>query len=101
MLNLNNLTNPACIKLAVYHESDMSMAREILNDFRTHLRQTMRAKCLNQNPVSAATFFNSQINAFFKHLVRPNEMGCFGKISDYFATVETNGRGMLHLHGIL
>jgi hypothetical protein len=41
------------------------------------------------------------MDAFFKHLVRANETGCFGKISNYFAAVETNGRGMLHLHGLL
>jgi len=41
------------------------------------------------------------MDAFFKHLVRANETGCFSKVSNYFAAVETNSCGMLHLHGLL
>ncbi|KAI9104879.1 hypothetical protein DFS34DRAFT_710660 [Phlyctochytrium arcticum] len=38
---------------------------------------------------------------FFKHYVRLNEEGVFGKVSAYFGLVETNERGELHLHGML
>ncbi len=100
-LNPNDLTNPACIKLAVYRESDMPVARELLNSLVSHVRRTTHSRFVNRDPVSAALFFKIQIDAFFKHLVRINKTGCFGKISNYFATVETNGRGMLHLHGLL
>ncbi len=100
-LNPNDLTNPACIKLAVYRENDMTAAKEILNNLRSHLRSITRSRFVNRDPVSAALFFKTQMDAFFKHLVRTNETGCFGRISNYFGTVETNGRGMLHLHGLL
>src|SRR6266480_1619142 len=42
-----------------------------------------------------------QVEGFFKHLVRLNKLECFGKVSNYFGTVETNGCGMLHLHRFL
>ena len=41
------------------------------------------------------------MNVFFKHLVRTNKIGCFGRISNYFSTVKTNGCDMLHLHDFL
>ena len=100
-LNPNDLTNPICLKLAVYRKHDMPMAREILDQLTSHLRRITRGRFINRDPVSAAIFFKTQIEAFFKHLVRPNQLGCFGKVSQYFAVVESNGRGMLHLHGFL
>ena len=100
-LNLNDLTNPACIKLAVYHKSDMSMTREILNSLIFHVRQTIHSHFVNHNSVSTVLFFKIQIDAFFKHLIRVNKTGCFDKISNYFATVKTNDQGVLHLHDLL
>ena len=38
---------------------------------------------------------------FFEHYVRTGEESIFGRISQYFAAVETNERGALHLHGLL
>ncbi len=100
-INPNDLTNPICIKLAVYRKYDIPMAREILDKLMSNLRQVARSRFINRDPVSSAIFFKTQVEAFFKHLVRPNEPGCFGKVSHYFAAVESNGRGMLHLHGFL
>ncbi len=100
-LNPNDLTNPACLKLAVSRENDMADAKEILNSLTSHLRSTTRSRFVNRDPVSSALFFKNQVDAFFKNLVKTNETGCFGRISNYFATVESNGRGMLHLHGLL
>ncbi len=39
--------------------------------------------------------------SFFKHYVRVGKPSIFGKVSNYYATVETNDRGALHLHGLL
>src|SRR6266480_6657682 len=78
-LNPNDLTNPICIKLAVYRKSDMPIAREILDRLMSSLRQTARSRFVNRDPVSSAIFFKTQVEGFFKHLVRPNELGCFGK----------------------
>ena len=38
---------------------------------------------------------------FFEHYVRIGEESVFGRINQYFAAVETNERGALHLHGLL
>ena len=52
------------------------------------------------NPVAIATFFDETCKAIFDHLLAAgsSEGGLFGPVSTYFGTVETNGRGMLHLH---
>ena len=101
ILNLNDLTNSVCIKLAVYHESDVEMITEILNSLTSHLRQTSHSQFVNWDSVSAAIFFKTQMDAFFKYLVRANKTECFGKISNYFAAVKTNDHDMLHLHDLL
>lgn len=52
------------------------------------------------NPVTIAMFFDETCKAIFDHLLaaKSRESGLFGPMSTYFGTVETNGRGMLHLH---
>lgn len=47
-----------------------------------------------------AQFFEATCSAIFNNLLHANSLdgGLFGPISIYFGTVETNGRGMLHLH---
>ena len=52
------------------------------------------------NPVAIATFFDETCKAIFDHLLAAgsSEDRLFGPMSTYFGTVETNGRGMLHLH---
>ncbi len=55
------------------------------------------------NPVVVATFFHETCRGIFNHLLRvgSSEGGLFGPNSVYFGTVETNGRGMLHLHYLI
>lgn len=53
------------------------------------------------DPVSAAIFFHREVSLFFDKYVRAGKESVFGKISHYYATVETNERGSLHLHGLL
>ncbi len=52
------------------------------------------------NPVVIATFFNETCTAIFDHFLAAGsiESGLFGPLSTYFGIVETNRRGMLHLH---
>jgi hypothetical protein len=42
-----------------------------------------------------------EISLFFEKYVRTGQQSVFGKASHYYATVETNDRGSLHLHGLL
>ncbi len=52
------------------------------------------------NPVNIAAFFNETCTAIFDyHLVVGSiEGGLFGLVSTYFKIVETNRRGIFHLH---
>ncbi|CAI6100067.1 unnamed protein product [Clonostachys chloroleuca] len=51
--------------------------------------------------VSSAIFFHREISLFFEKYVRTGQKSAFGKASHYYATVEANNRGSLHLHGLL
>jgi hypothetical protein len=55
------------------------------------------------NPVVVAEFFKLTMHAFFTAFLRTGtgECGILGDVSNYAGVVETNGRGMLHLHGFL
>lgn len=98
ILNLNDLMNPVCIKLAVYHENNMTAAKKILNNLKFHLRSVTWSWFVNCDSVSIILFFKTQMNVFFKHLVRTNETGYFDKISNYFDNVKINDCDMLYLH---
>ena len=55
------------------------------------------------NPVVVAEFFHLTMKAFFTAFLRTGtgESGILGEVSHYAGVVETNGRGMLHLHGFI
>jgi hypothetical protein len=53
------------------------------------------------DPVSSAIFFHREISLFFEKYVRTDQESVFGKVSHYYATVETNNRSSLHLPGLL
>ncbi len=57
-------------------------------------------KTTNINPVAVVKFFHIICNAIFMSLFGASqiERGFLEPISNYFGTVETNGRGILHLH---
>src|SRR5271170_2755667 len=59
-----------------------------------------RRKTANMNPAAIAVFFHKVCTGVLEALISPGEgeMGIFGEVSTYFGVVETNGRGMLHLH---
>ena len=52
------------------------------------------------NPAAIAGFFHKVCTGVLEALISPaeGEIGIFGEVSTYFGVVETNGRGMLHLH---
>ena len=55
------------------------------------------------NPVAVAQFFHQICTGVFDALLGAGSdcIGILSQISNYFGMVETNGRGMLHLHGLI
>ena len=54
------------------------------------------------NPVAVAQFFHYICTAFFDGLLRTlTRPGILGEVEDYYAVVEINGCGMLHLHRLI
>ncbi|KAJ6436015.1 Pol-like protein [Purpureocillium lavendulum] len=66
------------MKLAIHRLHDYETAKDLLADLRQE----------------KSVFF-------FEKYVRAGNQSVFGKVSHYYATVETNDRGSLHLHGLL
>jgi hypothetical protein len=93
-INPGDLSNPLVLKLAGV-EMPAKLSQEAIRN--------LKIQAATQNPVAVATFFSAMIESFFSCLVRPDSSngGLFGQVETYFATTETNGRGMLHLHGLL
>ena len=68
--------------------------------------KTRRAKNIADDPYAAAKFFQFMITTILETLfqvtVTPAQvksgMGVFGRVAAYFGTVESQGRGTLHLH---
>ena len=68
-----------------------------------------RAQNVAEDPFAAAKFFHFMINAILQHLLQVkvteyqvhSHMGVLGRVAAYFATVESQGRGTLHLHMLL
>ena len=83
----------------------------VLTFARVHLDSSITettAKCFQEstavmNPVAVVQFFNTTCQGIFKHLLQAESGsgGLFGPVLTYFGTVETNGRGMLHLHCLI
>ncbi|KIK16143.1 hypothetical protein PISMIDRAFT_30929 [Pisolithus microcarpus 441] len=61
-----------------------------------------RAVFMASHPDAAALAFHEQIKSFFEIIIRYNHgPGLFGICDAYYATVEEQGRGMLHCHILL
>ncbi|KAJ3516318.1 hypothetical protein NM208_g14859 [Fusarium decemcellulare] len=97
-INPNDINNPVKMKLAMHRLHDYSKAKELLADLQ---QRYDRIALSTMDPVSSALFFHREVSLFFEQYVRAGEQSVFGKISHYYATVETNERGSLHLHGLL
>lgn len=69
-------------------------------DLKNKMQSVFVYKMAIMNPVAVTTFFHIICNAIFMSLLAIGQLdgGFLRPISNYFATVETNGHGMLHLH---
>jgi hypothetical protein len=97
-VNPNDVNNPVKIRLSIHRLHDYDAASNLLADLQDRYE---RIALSIMDPVSAAIFFHREVSLFFSKYVRTGEESVFGKISHYYATVETNERGSLHLHGLL
>jgi len=59
-----------------------------------------RMKLIVENPVSSVKFFHRIISVFFDKMVT-NGTGIFGNVGTYYGMIEAQGRGSLHLHGLI
>ncbi|KAJ6436295.1 High-osmolarity-induced transcription protein 1 [Purpureocillium lavendulum] len=97
-INPNDINNPVKMKLAIHRLHDYETAKDLLADLRARYDGIALS---TMDPVSSAIFFHREISLFFEKYVRAGNQSVFGKVSHYYATVETNDRGSLHLHGLL
>ncbi|KAF6517643.1 hypothetical protein HZS61_003204 [Fusarium oxysporum f. sp. conglutinans] len=97
-VNPNDINNPVKLKLSIHRLHDRDAAKELLIDLRGRYD---RISLSIMDPVSAAIFFHREVSLFFEKYVKTGQESVYGKISHYYATVETNDRGSLHLHGLL
>ena len=90
-INPSDLRDPLVVKLA---------GITLPSDGFHRANRAFRRKAANMNPVAIAAFFHHVCKGVLEALVCPGEgkTGILGEVSTYFGVVETNGRGMLHLH---
>ena len=68
------------------------------------LKKEERAVLVAKDPVAAAKFFHTLVEVWLRDILgttgksKRNNVGVLGRVSGYFGTVETQGRGSLHLH---
>jgi hypothetical protein len=101
-LNPNDIDNPVKLRLAVHRDRSFQEAEDLLREYTSDLKLKKKFfEASIMDPVSSSQFFEREIQLFFKHYVRPGEDSVFGRVTRYFTAVETNMRGMLHLHGFM
>lgn len=93
-INPSDLQNPLVLVLAGVQLSTDNLSKEI---------STIRQDVATADPVAVARFFHYTCRAVLDGLLggRPSKTGVLGDISNYFGVVESNGRGMLHLHALV
>ena len=71
-----------------------------LSEIPSHVE---RAKLVANDPVAAAIYYNTIIDAFTKYLLGYNDSkgGIFGHVSAYYGMTEEQGTGTLHNHMLL
>jgi len=68
------------------------------------LTKQERCRLVADNPVASAKFFQTLVTIWLETILgvhehpSNNERGVLGRVNGYFGTVETQGRGSLHLH---
>lgn len=72
------------------------------NDFGS-ANAAIRAAVATSNPVTVADFFHCVCQAILRGLLATDSdhIGVLGDLSNHYGVVETNGRGMLHMHTLL
>ena len=90
-INPSDLRDPLVVKLA---------GITLPKDAFERANAAFHRKTANMNPAAIAVFFHKVCTGILEALVSPGEgeIGIFGEVSTYYGVVETNGRGMLHLH---
>jgi hypothetical protein len=93
-INPADLKNPLVLMLA-----GIDLSSDDLSAEARRIRQTTA----NMNPVAVAQFFHQIRTGVFDALpgTGTDRIGILGQVSNYFGVVETNGRGMLHLHSLI
>ena len=93
-INPSDLRNPLVIKLA---------GIEYSGDIFATANAAIRKAVATSNPVAVAEFFHHICTAVFEGLFATNSdrIGILGDLSNHFGVVETNGRGMFHLHSLV
>ena len=93
-INPSDLRNPLVLILA---------GIEIPADALARANAAIRQAAATSNPVAIAQFFNHTCKAIFDGLLQSStgRPGILGQVSNHFGVVETNGRGMLHLHALI
>ena len=93
-INPSDLRNPLVLWLA-----GIKYSENALPTASAAIRRTVATS----NPVAVAQFFNYTCKAVFDGLLGTNtgRVGILGQVSNHFGVVETNGRGMLHLHTLV
>ncbi len=87
--------NPADLKCPlVIHLAGVEL------ELSSKIQSAFQCKTATMNPVAVAKFLHITCDAIFMSLfgAGQTERGLLGPISNYFGTVETNGREMLYLH---
>ena len=76
---------------------------ELSHEAMPILSAAIRRLAATSNPAAVAEFFHHICNALFDDLLRSgtDELGILGKVSGHYGVVETNGRGMFHIHSLV
>ncbi|KJZ74444.1 hypothetical protein HIM_06040 [Hirsutella minnesotensis 3608] len=80
-VNPNEINNPVKMRLSIHRLHDYHAAKDLLADLWGK--------------------YDKIALSIMDPYVRTGQESIFGKVSHYYATVETNDRGSLHLHGLL
>ncbi|EPS29066.1 hypothetical protein PDE_04014 [Penicillium oxalicum 114-2] len=93
-INPSDLQNPFDLVLAGVQFPTESFA---------NLTSTVRQVAATSDPVAVARFFHYTCKAVLDGLLgsKQTDMGILGDVFNYFCVVESNGRGMLHLHALV
>jgi hypothetical protein len=92
-INPSDLQNPLVLILAGVQLSAEASTVDSL----------IRCATATSNPVAVARFFHHTCTAVLDGLLgsKSADVGILGDVSNYFGVVESNGRGMLHLHTLV